>query len=162
MVVRSGMARNGGRHPKGEIDRDMGGDHGFAAVFASLRAVLEPYAKEPGFVHLERDGMFQLSSTRRTDRIGRPLSVAAAQVNRSYVSFHLLPIYMNPTLQAAVPVGLKQRMHGKSCFNFTAIDADQLEALTALTRRAIASFADVKLPWDQPQPGKRNAPRSRP
>ena len=66
MVVRSGMARNRGRIPKGEIDRDtMGGDRRFAAVFASLRAVLEPYAKEPGFVHLERDGMFQLSSTAR-------------------------------------------------------------------------------------------------
>src|SRR5687768_5780472 len=66
MTVRPGIARNGDRQPKRVMVTGRSAAPGFAAVFASLRAVLEPYAKEPGFVHIEGDGMYQLSSTRKT------------------------------------------------------------------------------------------------
>lgn len=52
-----------------------------------------------------------------------------------------MPVYVNPNLLAALSPGLKKRMQGKSCFNFTAIDAVLFEELAALTE---ASFADYQ------------------
>jgi len=121
-------------------------------VFVSLRAILQPYGSRRDFLQSDSGERFTLSSAKKTDRIGRPLFIAAVEANARYVSYHLIPIYMNPALQSAVPPGLKKRMHGKSCFNFTSIDGQQLQELAALTEQAIASFKDVTLPWD----GKRS------
>lgn len=118
----------------------------FAPVFKALRELLEPYASRPGFTSAEAVGMYQLSSSTKADRVGRPLYLAGVQVNRSYVSYHLMPIYMNPLLQAAIPPALKKRMQGKSCFNFTSIDPALLRALRVLTAEAVASFEDVTCP----------------
>ena len=118
----------------------------FGPVFESLRGLLEPYASRSGFIHTDAVDRYQLSSSTKTDRIGRPLYVAGVQVNRSYVSYHLMPIYMNPLLQAAIPPALKKRMQGKSCFNFTSIDPALLRALRVLTAEAVASFEDVTCP----------------
>jgi len=120
----------------------------FVAVFNSLRGLLEPYASQSEFTHTEGAGKYQLSSRVKSDRVGRPLFVGGVQVNKNYVSYHLMPIYMNPSLQTAMPPALKKRMQGKSCFNFTSIDAEMLRALRVLTAEAIASFKDVELPWD--------------
>lgn len=133
----------------------------FEPVFVSLRGLLEPYAGRPGFTHTEAIDKYQLSSSTKTDRVGRPLHVAGVQVNRSYVSYHLMPIYMNPALQKAVPPTLKKRMQGKSCFNFTSIDRELLRALKVLTAEAIASFRNVTLPWDDRQLSKRTTGRAR-
>ena len=133
----------------------------FAPVFEALRRLLEPYANRPGFAHTDAVGKYQLSSTTKADRVGRPLFVAGVQVNRTYVSYHLMPIYMNPALQRAVPPALKRRMQGKSCFNFTSIDPELMRALSALTAEAIASFKEVTLPWDDRRTAKKAKARPR-
>jgi len=127
---------------------------GLADAFESLRAILEPYASRPGFTHSEGPGRYQLSSSTKTDRTGRPLFIAAVEVNKNYVSYHLMPIYMNPALQAALSPALKKRMQGKSCFNFTTVEAEQRRELAELTERGIASFKNVTLPWES---GAKNA-----
>ena len=99
----------------------------------------------------ESDGRYQLSSSTKGDRAGRPLFIAAVEVNKRYVSYHLMPIYMNPALQATISPELKKRMQGKSCFNFTSVDSQQLKDLEQLTRNAIDSFKNVKLPWSSGQ-----------
>jgi len=40
-------------------------------------------------------------------------------------------------------------MQGKACFNFTAVDRDQLKALAAVTKAGILAIRDVTLPWEQ-------------
>ncbi len=42
---------------------------------------------------------------------------------------------------------LRSRMQGKSCFNFTTVDPQQLKELAVITRKGIAGFKDLKLPW---------------
>jgi hypothetical protein len=93
---------------------------------------------------------FQLASPDYTDRTGRPLFVAAVQIKKSYVSYHLLPLYMNATLTASVPPALKKRMQGKACFNFSSVEATQLKELSALTKTAIDGFKNLDLPWARP------------
>jgi hypothetical protein len=68
-----------------------------------------------------------------------PLFVAAAQIRKNYVSFHLMPIYAIRELQKSVSPGLRKRMQGKACFNFTTIDAAHLKELAASRRRGSGS-----------------------
>ena len=42
---------------------------------------------------------------------------------------------------------LRRRMQGKSCFNFTSIEAEHLKELEAVTKKGIAGFKNLKLPW---------------
>jgi hypothetical protein len=118
----------------------------FAETFATLRAMLQQHGKRL-ITSVDTPDDFTLVSPTLTDRVGRPLFVAAVQTRKSYVSFHLLPLYMNPTLLAAVSPALRQRMQGKACFNFTTIDADQVKDLSDLTKKGLDSFKTVQLPW---------------
>jgi hypothetical protein len=118
----------------------------FAETFAALRTILEPHAKRMT-VTVDEPGHYQLASPTMTDRVGRPLFCAAVQINRNYVSYHLMPIYGNKALLDSLPPSLKKRMQGKSCFNFTTIEPAQLKELAVVTKKGIAGFKNLKLPW---------------
>jgi hypothetical protein len=57
-----------------------------------------------------------------TDRSGRPLFCASVQINKSYVSYHLMPVYGNKALRASLSPSLRKHMQGQSCFNFTTVE----------------------------------------
>jgi hypothetical protein len=118
----------------------------FAATFAALRALLEPHAKRLT-VTVDEPGHFELASPTMADRVGRPLFCAAVQINRNYVSYHLMPVYANPALRNSLSPALRKRMQGKSCFNFTTVEPGQLKELAAVTKKGIAGFKNLKLPW---------------
>jgi len=69
------------------------------------------------------------------------------QIKKSYVSFHFMPVYMNPALLESLSPGLRKRMQGKSCFNFNTIEPADARELSALTKKGIAGFRNLKLPW---------------
>jgi hypothetical protein len=98
-------------------------------------------------VAVDKPGSYELCSKTMTDRIGRPLFVAAVQIKKNYVSYHLIPVYAVPLLLRGMSPALKKRMQGKACFNFTTIDHAQAKELSALTRKGIAAFKKVKPPW---------------
>ena len=52
----------------------------------------------------------------------KPMWFGSVQPMKNYVSYHLMPVYMNPVLQAKISPALKKRMQGKACFNFKAPD----------------------------------------
>ena len=118
----------------------------FQATFEILRGILQAHSRRLLLV-VDKPGDFQVASATMKDRIGRPLFVAAVQIRRSYVSYHLMPVYAAPQLLKSMSPGLKKRMQGKSCFNFTSIEPDQVKELSALTRAGIAAFRNIDLPW---------------
>jgi hypothetical protein len=120
----------------------------FEETFAALRGILAPYATQL-LVTADTPGNYQLCSRTLKDRIGRPLFVAAVQIKKAYVSYHLMPVYSAPQLLKGLSPALKKRMQGKSCFNFTTIDPAQVKELSALTKTGIEAFKDIKLPWVQ-------------
>jgi hypothetical protein len=124
----------------------MPSTEGFAATFAALRAILEPHAKRLT-VTVDEPGHFELASPTMTDRVGRPLFCAAVQINKNYVSYHLMPVYANPALRNSLSPALRKRMQGKSCFNFTTVEPGQLKELAAVTKKGIAGFKNLELPW---------------
>jgi hypothetical protein len=68
------------------------------------------------------------------------MPVAWVEIGKSYVSYHLMGIYMNPVLQKAISKNLKTRMQGKTCFNFKTVDEKIFKELDQLTAKSIESF----------------------
>ena len=110
----------------------------FTDVFASLRTIMDPYADA-----LERtvDQDDELSvNTAHVMPNGSPLWFGGVQVKKRYVSFHLMPVYVNPELLSDVSPELRKRMQGKSCFNFKTVDPALFEELAALTKAGFEDF----------------------
>jgi hypothetical protein len=73
-------------------------------------------------------------------RTGKPTFFGAAQIKKSYVSFHLMPVYIYPDLLEGVSEGLRSRMQGKSCFNFREPDQALFKELIELTRSGFERY----------------------
>jgi hypothetical protein len=63
------------------------------------------------------------------------------RVGKRYVSYYLMPVYVEPSLLDEVSPALRRRMQGKSCFNFTSVDEGLFAELTELTRRGFERTA---------------------
>jgi hypothetical protein len=68
----------------------------FADVFAELRAIMEPYAPTLERA-VDRDDELSLNTAHVMPN-GTPLWFGGVQVKKRYVSYHLMPIYVNPAL----------------------------------------------------------------
>ncbi len=111
------------------------------SVFAALRPLLTPYA--PGFtVVRDTTGSFSLD-TKHVMPNRKQLFFGAVEINKSYVSFHLMPVYVFPELLASVSPALRTRLKGKSCFTFTRVDPSLLKELAALVAAGYARYVQA-------------------
>lgn len=69
------------------------------------------------------------------------LMFGAVNVGKRYVSYHLMCVYMAPDLLEAMSPELRRRMQGKSCFNFTKVDDELFDELSAITARGRDLYA---------------------
>lgn len=104
-----------------------------AAVVAALSAILRRHAQgmtirtdEPAHLYMELAPVTARAKAR---------FLGAVQMGKSYVSYHLMPVYEKPALLEGVAPGLLGRMQGRSCFNFTTVDASLPGELDALAGR---------------------------
>jgi hypothetical protein len=112
----------------------MDQDTVFDALAALMRRCghgLEFKADQPGKLHLD---------TRHVMKNGKPLFFGAVRKEKHYVSYQLMPVYVQPRLLADISPALRRRMQGKSCFNFTILDEELLEELARLTRAGYAFY----------------------
>jgi len=116
----------------------MADKESFHEIFAALKPIFEEYAGRLA-VQADRPGEYFLE-TKTAIRKGQRLQFGGVKVGKAYVSFHLMPIYMNPKLQAAISPELKKRMQGKSCFNFTKVEPAQIAELKKLTEAGFEQF----------------------
>jgi hypothetical protein len=107
------------------------------SVFAPLSAVLREHASsfsirtdEPGHLYVELP-----AATPK----GKPGFFGAVQTKKSYVSYHLMPVYEDPGLLDVISPALRGKMQGKSCFNFATHDPGLFAELDALTARCAAA-----------------------
>ena len=114
----------------------------FHAVFIALKKILTPYEKRLSVVRYKPE--FYYLETVLPCHKGKPVLFGAVRLGKSYVSYYLMPVYMNPALQKCISPELKKRMQGKSCFNFTEIDPILFRELTALTAAGFKGFSDRK------------------
>jgi hypothetical protein len=115
----------------------------FAAVFFALKRILAPHVK---YLHVNTDtrNRFYLE-TRAPSYQGKPLFFGAVISGKAYVSFHLMPLYWDPSLRKKISPQLKKRMQGKSCFNFTAPDPALFRELAKLTAAGLALYRTKNL-----------------
>lgn len=110
------------------------------AVYAALHKILAPFGAK--LDTKKDDGGELYVDTKHVQKNKKPLFFGAVLVKKSYVSFHLMPVYLKPELLASVSPELKSRMQGKSCFNFSAVEPALFKELTALTKAGYASYKE--------------------
>ena len=119
----------------------------FPAAFATLKQVLAKHAKH---LSVQRDGpngyaVVTKSASPFPQHKGQPMFFGAVRVGKAYVSFHLVPIYMNPALHGTISPELRKRMQGKACFNFKDDPPPAvLRELQRLTQAALDDWRDRK------------------
>jgi len=111
----------------------------FAAVFAALRPAL---ASEASRLAVKIDSATEYTLVTKAaspypQHKGEPMWFGAVKIGKAYVSYHLMPLYMNAPLANTISPRLKKHMQGKSCFNFKIPPAPEtLEELRRLTTAA--------------------------
>lgn len=68
------------------------------------------------------------------------IPVAWAEIQKSYVSYHLMGLQGNPRLAAKLSERLHARMQGKSCFKFTAVDESLMQELERVTAESLSNM----------------------
>jgi hypothetical protein len=107
----------------------------FDTLFAALRGVMLDAA--PGQPVVKDEAGDLIVHTNAVDpKTGKPIWFGAVMVKKSYVAFHLFPLYEQPALAEGLSPALGKRRQGKSCFNFKVIEPALFEELAALVRRA--------------------------
>src|SRR5256885_5636892 len=105
----------------------------FPGAFVALRQVLRKHS-DGLVVQVDSPQEFTVVS-RATGPNQQPLWFGCVRMGKSAVSYHLMSLYFNPKLQAAVPAELRPRKQGKTCFNFQRPDTALFAMLDELTRR---------------------------
>ena len=114
----------------------------FKIVHERLKGILQKY--ETGMLKgTDTPGNYTLAGPSPM-RKGRELWFGAVATQKRYVSYHLMPVYGSRELLAGLSPALKQRMQGKACFNFTAVDEELFKELAALTDRGYKRFKELK------------------
>jgi hypothetical protein len=119
----------------------------FAAVFATLKPVLAKYANR---LSVKTDTPVEYNLVTQSpspfpQHKGHPMDFASIVLGKAYVSFHLMPLYMNAPLSNTISPELKKRMQGKTCFNFkTEPDLELLKELRQLTKAGLKLWGEKK------------------
>ncbi len=103
------------------------------AIFKTLRGVMASHTKGLP-LRTDTPDMFYAD----TYHIGpnkRLLFFGSVQIRKRYVSYHLMAVYTHTELLEGMSDGLRKRMQGKSCFNFSRPDPDLFQELDTLTGR---------------------------
>ena len=74
---------------------------------------------------------------------GHPLDFGSLRIGKSYVSLHLMPLYMCLELNQSISPALQKRMQGKTCFNFKDDPDPELVAeLKRLTEAGLKQWSE--------------------
>ena len=112
--------------------------HDLTATFDALRALMLDAAGDQ-LVATDQPGDLVLHRRHTDAKTGKPVWFGAVMLRKSYVAYHLFPLYTDPGLGADLSVELKRRQQGKSCFNFKTLELALGAELADLTRRAAAA-----------------------
>jgi hypothetical protein len=111
-------------------------------VFDRLKLLLQTTVQDRLTVTEESETDFILSGP-YWEKHKKPAWFGGVQLKKNYVSFHLMPVYMQPSLLETLSPALRKRMQGKACFNFKQIDEPLFAELADLTQRSVAVLLSI-------------------
>lgn len=112
----------------------------FQPVFTKLREILRTY--ETGLTITNDTNEYYSLDGHYSQKFKRPLFFGSVQIKKNYVSFYLMPVYMYPELLGTISTTLKNRMQGKSCFNFKKVDEALFSELSILAEHSFERFQE--------------------
>jgi hypothetical protein len=107
-------------------------------VFEALRKIMQPHVRSLDLKH-DEPGNFYVD-TFHVMKSKKRLWFGGVKTNKNYVSYHLMPVYVNPDLLNDMSPELAKRMQGKSCFNFKTVDRELFRELAALTKHGLQDY----------------------
>ena len=106
----------------------------FGLLFERFKTMLAPYAAR---MHVAGDGPVMYGVDMAPEGERDPSTwFAGTRLGKRYVSYYLMPIYVQPALLDEISPELRRRMQGKSCFNFAKVDEPLLAELEVLTQKS--------------------------
>ncbi|MEP0519598.1 MAG: hypothetical protein ABJO09_17380 [Hyphomicrobiales bacterium] len=111
----------------------------FLPVFKALRPLFAQHA-DKCVVLCDEPFRYYLGTHEVRAKDGYRTDFGGVEINKNYVSAHLMPIYIHPEMSTSLSPGLKRRMQGKSCFNFKKPDVILLKELDCLIKLGISQF----------------------
>jgi hypothetical protein len=108
-------------------------------VFAALKGLLTPLSGRLAVTaNTATTYGLDVPGYRYRDKATAPF--AWVKDGKSYVSFHIFPVYVMPDLLDGLSDPLRRRMQGKSCFNFKTLEPDLFAELRMLVDQAEPRF----------------------
>lgn len=115
----------------------------FPGIFAELRSLMK--AAAPGMiVTSDTPTTFTLKMSWIEARTKEPAWFGWIAIKKSYVAYHVMPLYALPALNDAVPSSLEKRRQGKTCFNFKKADPALFDDIRVLTEMVATMEPDLK------------------
>lgn len=111
-------------------------------IFSTLKLFLEHYEADLLVVHNKSDNYYLNTPIAENNK--KAEFFGAVQIKKSYVAYHLMPTYYFPELLDNISPELKNKMQGKSCFNFKVSDDRLFEELNTLTKRCFEKYKSLK------------------
>lgn len=115
----------------------------FASIFAELRSLMLDAAPDMVITD-DTPTTFTLKTPWLEARTQQPAWFGWIAIKKSYVAYHVMPLYTLAALNDAVPPGLEKRRQGKTCFNFKKADPALFADIRALTMEAARMEPDLK------------------
>jgi len=110
----------------------------FTTTFVKLKALLQPYESKLIIVADTKD--HYALETPHVMKNKHRVYFAGVKMGKSYVSYHLMPVYALEEVRDEISPELKKRMQGKSCFNFSEPDEKLFKELAKLTKVGFKRF----------------------
>ena len=110
----------------------------FTTTFSKLKALLQPYESKL-IVVADTEDHYALETPHVMKNKHR-VYFAGVKIGKSYVSYHLMPVYALEEVRDEISPELKKRMQGKSCFNFSEPDEKLFKELARLTKVGFKRF----------------------
>lgn len=107
----------------------------FDTVHACLRAIMLAEAPHHVFA-TDSPGDLVVRTSAIDPKTGQPGWFGTVTIKKSYVAYHLMPLYKDPALADGLSDALTKRRQGKTCFNFKTVDEQLFAELQTLTRAA--------------------------
>ena len=115
----------------------------FEPIFNELKTLLEPY-REQMVLKADLPELFYLEAPNQGN-FNKEVFFGSVKINKNYVSYHLMPVYIFPDLLNSLSPELKKRMQGKSCFNFSKLSQVDLDGLAEITRQGFERYRQAGL-----------------
>ena len=115
-------------------------------IFEQLKRLLASYADRL-FVKSNSDTKYELMvkvNFKLNNRTLTQLDFASTVIQKNFTGFYFFPIYSHPSRFLEMPVAMRKKLKGKSCFHITKWDAETENNIKELLVQGYSLYGNIK------------------